>query len=284
MGLVGFAVIMWSLAPSLISRLASRDPSLDPLAFNGWRMLFALIFTLPIAVLLGFPCNVPWMSLVFHLGVIVGGVVSTVVGDTMFVYAISRTGASIALPTAYLFVVWTGLVDYLLGVTSWSILAAAVLSVGGIWLVYYGGGRGDPKGFVAAIVTSLIWTASNYGYKWAVEEAYALTGNLLAASVHVATLRAVYTVALLAPIMARWSVLKGPVETIGASLTGYVLGALAYIAALSLLPASIVSVGLSANPILVQLVAWTIAGEKLRGRVIVGSILLSIGIAIAATT
>jgi len=68
------AVASWSLAPSLVSRAASRT-RIDPLGFNGWRMLVAALATLPLAVgLEGFPHTVPWADPMFELGVWLGGV------------------------------------------------------------------------------------------------------------------------------------------------------------------------------------------------------------------
>jgi DME family drug/metabolite transporter len=280
--LIGVAVASWTLAPSLMSRLAARDGSFNPIAFNGWRMAIAAALLAPVAVAYGFPYTAPWLDPTFHLGLLVGGVVGTVAGDTAFVYAVARVGACVAVPIAYLFVVWSSLVDLALGEASPTIIPAAAASVAGVWLVQRGPYGGDRRGLLAALLASLVWTAGNYGYKAAVEAAVGWSNSMVAASVTVAFARALYALAALAPSLTRWSPCRGLVETVGASVTGYVVGALAYIAALDLLPVSVVSVGLSANPVLVQFTASLVAGEKLELRLVAGSALVALGIALTA--
>ncbi len=283
LALIIVAVFSWSLAPSLISRLSRRDASFNPLAFNAWRMVFAALATLPLAAATGFPYTVPWLNPLFQLGVVAGGVVSTVVGDTAFVYAVSRIGASAATPIAYMFVVWSSIVDVVLGYAPAVVIAAALVSMAGVWLIAGGRGAGNLVGVAAALLASLVWTMGNYGYKIAMEIAVPGLG-LAAASIQVGLVRALYTAAALAPFTLRWRPRgQGWAETIGASLAGYVVGALAYIAALGILPVSVVSIGLAMNPAVIQLVAWIVAGEKPRSRVIAGALLVTAGIIMAYT-
>ncbi len=281
LGLVIVAVASWSIAPSLVSRLSSRDPTLDPLSFNAWRMLFALLILLPLSLPYGFPLNVPWLDPIFELGIIVGGVLSTVTGDTAFVYAVSRIGASVAVPVSYLFVVWSALVDVILGFAPITVVLASILSITGVWLVEKGSRQRDVKGLLAALIASIVWTAGNYGYKAAVTIASSMQGGTLGGSIIVATVRAIYTIIVLAPVYRKWDVKRGLLETVGASLAGYVIGALAYIAALNLLPVSLVSIGLSLNPVIIQAMAAVIASERVNRRMVTGASLVSAGIALA---
>ena len=276
------AVASWSLAPSVISRASLRAP-IDPLGFNGWRMLVAALFTLPLAVVLeGFPWRVPWLDPVFEAGVWLGGVVASVVGDGLFVFSVSRVGASVALPAAYLFVVWTGLVDYLLGriggVAALGVMVGGLLALAGIVVVSLsGGGRGvrDPVGVGAAVATSLVWGGSMYAYQAALSRAGPLS---------VAEARAVFMVAVLVPWMLRWGRRWLRVvwaETLASGFLGYFLGAVAFLEALRLMPASVVAVGLAATPVLTQLASGRVAGEEVNQRLLAGGLLVAAGIAAA---
>jgi len=280
-GLVGavslaVAVAAWTLAPLYVSR-ASLKTRIDPLAFNGWRMLVAALATLPGAVLLeGFPWTTPWLDPVFEAGVWLGGVFASIAGDGLFVYSVSRLGAGVALPTAYLFVVWTALYDYTRGAAGPWVVVAAVVAVAGIALVAgSGGGRGvfEPRAFAAAVGASLIWGGSMYAYQAALERAGFLS---------VAEARAVFMVAVLLPLMLRWREWRlVRREIVVSSLLGYVVGAVAFLKALQLMPASVVSLGLAATPVLTQLLSGRVAGERVTARLLLGGGLVAVGIAVA---
>jgi len=270
------AVAAWTLAPLYISR-ASLKTAIEPLAFNGWRMLVAAVATLPAAVLLeGFPLRTPWLDPVFETGVWLGGVFASIAGDGLFVFSVSRLGAGVALPTAYLFVIWTALYDYYRGAASAWVVAAAVVAVAGIAVVARsGGGRGvfDPAAFAAAVATSLIWGGSMYAYQAALSRAGFLS---------VAEARAVFMVLVLLPFMLRW---RGwrlvAAETVASGLLGYVVGAVAFLKALELMPASVVALGLAATPVLTQLFSGRVAGEEVNARLLAGGALVAAGIAVA---
>lgn len=270
------AVAAWTLAPLYVSR-ASLKTAIDPLAFNGWRMLVAAIATLPLAMLLeGFPWTTPWLDPVFEAGVWLGGVVGSIVGDSLFVYSVSRLGAGVALPTAYLFVIWSALYDYVRGVAGPWVLVAAVLAVAGIAVVAgSGGGRGrwEPLAFAAAVATSFVWGGSMYAYQAALARAGFLS---------VAEARAVFMVAVLAPLMLRWSGWRLVAWEIGVSgLLGYVVGAVAFLKALQVMPASVVALGLAATPVLTQLLSGRMAEERVTPRLLAGGALVAAGIAVA---
>ncbi|ABM80408.1 DMT family transporter [Hyperthermus butylicus] len=278
---IAAAVASWALAPAVISRASSKT-SIDPWAFNGWRMLVALAATAPLAWLWeGFPYTTPWLDLVFQLGVIVGGVVSTLAGDSLYVYSISRVGASVAMPVSYLFVIWTALYDYASGAIGPLALAAAALALTGVWLIATSrGGRADVAererllAVLAALIASFVWTVSMYAYDAALKRAGYLT---------VASVRAAYSVAVLAPVMARWSAARLVAgEIVVAGLLGYVTGGIAFLYALTLLPVSIVSIGIALTPVLTQLLSSILASEKLTTRLIAGGLLVLTGLVLAS--
>jgi DME family drug/metabolite transporter len=270
------AVAAWTLAPLYVSR-ASLRTRLDPLAFNGWRMLVAALATLPAAVVLeGFPFTTPWLDPVFEAGVWVGGVVASIVGDGLFVYSVSRVGAGVALPTAYLFVVWTALYDYARGEAGIWVLVASVLAVTGIAVVARsGGGRGvtDLYAIAAAVGASLVWGGSMYAYQAALSRAGFLS---------VAEARALFMTLILLPLMLRWDSWRlVKEELVVSSLLGYVVGAVAFLKALEAMPASIVALGLAATPVLTQLLSGRVASEHVTPKLVAGGALVAAGIALA---
>jgi len=251
------------------------------LVFNAARMLFAMIILVPMAYLLeGFPLDTPWFSLRFELGVWIGGVFSTVIGDTLFVYSVSVVGASIALPISYLFVIWSALYDYLRGVVGGKVLVAAGLAFIGVWLVSRSA-RNDAKDeqaknatlpIMAAIGTSLVWAVSMYAYK----AAMSVSGEY-----SVAAARSVATVAILLPYVLRVKELEGVlIDTFISSFFGYFFGTVTFLVALGLLPASIVGVGIALTPFVTQLLSIPLAREKVGAETIIGGIVLAIAIAL----
>ncbi len=285
-GVVGIAalavtVAAWSLTPGVISRAAAKT-RVNPLAFNGWRMLVAALATFPFALLLeGFPYTTPWLDPVFEAGVWLGGVAASIFGDGLFVYSVSVVGASIALPVSYLFLVWTGLYDYSRGVAGPGVLLGAALALGGIAAIASSEpareapvSRGEKaKALLAALATSFIWGGSMYAYQAALSRAGFLS---------VAEARALFMVAVLLPLMTRWREWRLVATEIAVSgLLGYVIGAAAFLETLKLMPASAVAVGIAATPVLTQASSSRLAGEKLGSRLLLGGLLVAAGFAIA---
>ncbi len=282
--LIAVSVLMWSIAPALASRAsAKRGESFDSKSFNAWRVFFSLLATSPLAFLYGFPFNVPWLDIVFEVGVIIGGVLSTVLGDTLFVYTVSRLGASLAIPLAYLFVIWSALVDYQLGRTSIHVLLAAFIAIAGIWLSFSGSGKRDKKGFAAGLATSLIWAASIYGYDYALavlQENTAL--DPLAASIVIGEVRSIYSLLVMIPFLSLTKVRGVVGEALLSSLAGYVIGAYAFIASLAFLAPSIVSIGLALTPLVTQFAANRVAAETLNLRLVGGAALVTFSLILTA--
>jgi DME family drug/metabolite transporter len=272
----------WSLAPVFVSRATQRLPSLDPLLFNAARMVFALPILVPLAVLLeGFP-RVPWLDARFEAGVWIGGVLSTLVGDTLFVYSVSIIGASRALPISYLFIIWSAIYDYVTGAIGVRALFSAMLAFIAVWLVSRSTRKEDVnqeseayRAVMAAVATSLIWAASLYAYKYATE----VSGEL-----SIAAARSIATVVVLAPLLPRIRTIAKVIDdTFLSSFFGYVLGTLSFLVALRLLPASIVGIGMALTPLLTQLLSAIMAHERLSKDVLTGGVLIALAIGLIKT-
>ena len=284
--LLGLAAIIattlsWSLAPVFISRASSRK-RLDPVVFNAARMLFAMLILVPLAYLAeGFPYKSPWLSPEFEAGVWIGGVFSTVVGDTLFVYSVSVVGASIALPVSYLFIIWSALYDYLTGSIGSRVLVAAGLAFLGVWLVARDSTSKDKRpgivlrALLAAIGTSLVWAVSMYAYKLAMS---------VSGEYSVAAARSIATVLILLPYVVRIRELRGVLlDTFLSSFFGYFFGTITFLVALGLLPASIVGIGIALTPFVTQLLSIPLAREKPGLATIIGGLLLGVAIALTGT-
>ena len=98
-----------------------------------------------------------------------------------------------------------------------------------------------------------------------------------------ASTRAIFTVLVLLYPIATWRGFRRvAVEIAASSLLGYVVGALAFLVALSLMPASIVSIGLALSPIATQLVVAPIAKERVEPRLLLGGALITMALIFAS--
>ncbi len=270
------AAFTWALTPAIIS-IAARKVYINIFAFTGWRMLMAGIISCILSTIYeDFPLGVNILDSNLIRGIFIGGVIGTIVGDGLFIYSVSRVGASRAVPLSYLFIIWTALYDYLKGYTTTLVVPIAVSAFTGVILISSGRTDDtrnnksivvDPPGIVAAILASIIWAVSIYEY----QRALAVAGELT-----VATLRAFFIVVCLSPSMIKWKKIKHIwKETIATSLLGYVVGALAFLLALRLMEPSSVSLGLALTPLLSQLLAIKFAREKYSKKLVLGGLMIT---------
>jgi DME family drug/metabolite transporter len=146
------AALIWSFSAIFYRGFLEK---FDFLSFNFLRMAMSS------SVLL-----VP--ALVFGSGfgpgtgfAVVSGIVTLGVGDSMFLLSIRETGASIAAPVCYVYVLMVQLVGVALGqVVPYGNVVAAVMVVAGVFILSRGGG-GKPraKGIAFAVAAAVAWTA-----------------------------------------------------------------------------------------------------------------------------
>ena len=92
---------------------------------------------------------------------ILSGVVTLGLGDTMFLLAIRETGASVASPVVYTYVLMIQLVGVGLGqAIPYSNVVAAVMVMAGVYILSRGGdGKPRGKGVAFALAGAVAWTA-----------------------------------------------------------------------------------------------------------------------------
>jgi drug/metabolite transporter, DME family len=92
---------------------------------------------------------------------LLSGLVTLGMGDTMFLLAIRETGASVAAPVVYTYVLMVQFVGVALGqVIPYANIAAALMVVAGVFILSRGGeGKPRAKGVAFALTGALLWTA-----------------------------------------------------------------------------------------------------------------------------
>lgn len=275
-------MFVWSVAPTYTSIASKKSLSFDSLGFNAWRNALSLIMLVPIALFAGFPHGVPLTNPIFQMYMVMGSVMGGVLGDTLLVYSISRAGAALAVPISYLYVVWVALIGYVVGRGGAEALLASFIAALGIWVVYYAPSTTrDPLGLSAALGSSLSWTIGLYSLDRAADKLMGI--DPLYASVSMALLRSCYSLLALAYHGLKWyrGFREVVWETVAASISGYVIGYFALSAALVWLEAWLVGVILAGIPVVTAFLSKAMAGEAVSRRMFLGTILISVAIALA---
>ena len=91
---------------------------------------------------------------------VISGVVTLGIGDSMFLLSIRQTGASVAAPVVYTYVLMIQLAGFALGqVVPYSNFVAASMVVLGVYILSRGGdGRPRARGIAFALVAAVAWT------------------------------------------------------------------------------------------------------------------------------
>ena len=154
---------MFNPAPALA---AATIWSFSPIYYRGFLQKFELLnlnfvrMSMSSAVLL-FPA-LAWGS-GFGAGIgyaVISGVVTLGTGDTLFLLAIRETGASVATPVVYIYVLMIQVVGVALGqaVPYANFLAALMVLAGVLVLSRGGGGKPRGRGVAFALAGAVAWT------------------------------------------------------------------------------------------------------------------------------
>jgi drug/metabolite transporter, DME family len=144
-----FAALIWAFSPIYYKGFLGK---FDFLSFN-------LLRTATASAVLILPALYYWSST--GLGYTVpSGIITLACGDSLFLLSIRETGASVAAPVVYTYVLMVQLVGVALGqVVPYANFAAALMVVAGVYILSKGGeGKPRAKGIVLAVSAGVFWT------------------------------------------------------------------------------------------------------------------------------
>ncbi len=143
------AALIWAFSPIYYRGFLQK---FDVLSFNLFRTSAA-------SVALAVPALYFWNPAGLGFAVI-SGPVTLACGDTLFLLSIRETGASVAAPVVYVYVLLIQVAGVVLGqAVPHSNLIAAVMVLGGVYSLSRGGdGRPRRKGIAFAISAAVFWT------------------------------------------------------------------------------------------------------------------------------
>ncbi|BDR91302.1 DMT family transporter [Vulcanisaeta souniana] len=142
--------IIWAWASIMYGDFMKR---MHPLTVNFLRMLYTSVILLIPAMVLGLNYGAIWGSL--------SGLLSLVIGDSLYLFSINYSGVSIAAPASYTYIPLTVLFAVFLGepltITK---LMASILLIPGVYLLSRGGGsRREIKGLFLGLSAAVAWSA-----------------------------------------------------------------------------------------------------------------------------
>lgn len=141
--------MIWAISPIYYRVFLKK---FDFLSLNLVRTSLATVVLLVPALYFGFSGSVTFALL--------SGAITFAIGDTLYLLAIRETGASVAAPVSYTYVLFVQMTAFLVGeVVPLANFGSAVLVILGVFLLSRGGG-GKPraKGIAIALAGGVAWT------------------------------------------------------------------------------------------------------------------------------
>ncbi len=277
LGLAGvvLASVLWSLNPAMIS-MVMRGTTRSSFYANAVRNAFALPLLGLAAYLTGFKAVYTPVSIGLLLATTLIG---PGLGDYVYTEAIRLTGASLATPIGYLYILVAQAIAWSLGEhATYRLFLGGILAILGVWLVSEGWRvrRASIKGALLAGLSAFSWGVSTVIIKLLLE--YMEVVEMM-----------FYRVLILAPLLYalyRASSPSQPLDRKGIAILG-LSGILTYGVGLPLFTYAIKVVGVgysvlptALTPVLTQLTAAYMAGEKLSAPRLAGSIVTVAGIVV----
>ncbi|WP_054857634.1 DMT family transporter [Vulcanisaeta sp. JCM 16159] len=142
--------IIWAWASIMYGDFMKR---MHPLIVNFLRMFYASLILLIPAIILGLNYGAIWGFL--------SGLLSLVIGDSLYLFSINYSGVSIAAPVSYTYIPLTVLFAVFLGepLTITKLLASILLIPGVYLLSRSGNSRREIKGLFLGLGAALAWAA-----------------------------------------------------------------------------------------------------------------------------
>jgi len=260
--------------------LAETLKDIDPLSVNTLKTLFAVLSTLPIALVMGELQNLPNLSFCGFLFVTLAAIIGFGVGDTLLLKSINLIGVSRSYTIAYTYPLFTMvlavlflaepfLLTYLLG-TVMIFLGVVGVSVRNRTQT----DDGNSKGVLAAFATAILWAVGTILVALGLNDMSTILAN---------TVRFPLLLMFLLPVSKFWRkklrlTRKDWVFLATSGILGMTLGGIAFLFSVQLIGASRATSLSSSSPVLASLMSSLFLKEKVTLRIIASSIMVVLGI------
>ena len=260
--------------------LAETLKDIDPLSVNTLKTLFAVLSTLPIALVMGELQNLPNLSFYGFLFVTLAAIIGFGVGDTLLFKSINLIGVSRSYTIAYTYPLFTivfavlflaepFLLKYLLG--------TAVIFIGVVGVSVNNNAevnRENYRGLLAALATAILWAIGTILVALGLNEMSTILAN---------TVRFPLLFIFLLPISRFWRkklrlTRRDWIFLATSGILGMTLGGIAFLFSVQLIGASRATSLSSSSPVLVSLMSSFFLKEKVTWRIIASSIMVVLGI------
>ncbi len=265
--------LIWSFSP-IYYRVFMKK--FDFLSLNLVRTsLSSAVLLLP-AVYFGFSGGLGYALL--------SGLVTLAVGDSLFLLSIRETGASVATPVVYSYVLFVQLTSFTLGqaVPGANLVAAAMVVAGVAVLSRGSGGKPRTRGIAFALGAALAWTAGQELIQLATgagTNVFAIAfGRTAAAAV------ALGAVTLLTRSARKWPSDLGRRDLAFVALiviSDLVVGSLFFVYSISLIGVALTVIVTSLNPLFTQVFSRALGKETPSGRDFAGGALIVVAVIIS---
>ncbi|MHB9302442.1 DMT family transporter [Thermofilum pendens] len=262
---------------AIFYRAGVRGSQVNPIVLSGLRGMFALALLLVV----GFFYRVDFSKPpVFYLAVFLSMLGSFILGDSSFLYGLQRAPLGVVYPVAYTFSVFTALFSHFILGEELTLRDAvsSLLIVLGVALVYsenFSLGKQALVGALAGLSASVSWgagaTLMGLALRW---------GN--AVEVNISRL-SMLVIATLPLILKNSSEVFRQVRVHLLALGGILgigVGPLLFMNSISFIGASRSSIFISSTPVLTVLLSRIFLGEKTGGKLLLGTLAVSAGLAL----
>lgn len=278
---VALASVVFSATPVAISRY--RGSISSSVIFNGLRALFALPVALTLFVLV--PRSIDVHQVLVALPYVFLSTLAPLVGDVMYITSIRILGSSLAATISYTYVFFVQPIALALGESvKLSAAIGAAIAFLGIAMAL-GGGDGSSrfrdrdfaKGILYAFSTSIVWAVSTPMLRYALRYIDVIT-------IFPMRLAIVFTaLALPTPRTLHQLANRDAVKALLiAGTAGWGIGMLMFIYSVSCLGSVATAIGTSMVPVLTLLLSKLWVRERTSLRVVIGTTMVAVGIALTA--
>jgi drug/metabolite transporter, DME family len=270
------AAFFWALSPIYYRGFLAK---FDVLSFNFLRTSSA-------AAALAIPAIIFWSSAGLGYAVLSGAITLTL-GDSLFLLSIRETGASVAAPVVYTYVLMIQAVGVGLGQSiPYSNFAAALMVVAGVFILSRGGGgRPRAKGITFALSAAVLWSVGQELIQAATNAGgstvpVTFTRNLAAA----VAMGIAFLLTRKSRTWPRGLGLKGYGVVLLFVLSDLVVGSLLFVYSISIIGVALTVILTSLSPLLTQILAKALGKESpspmdyLGGVLVVSALVLAVAL------